>query len=134
MIKCLNTAFCESYKTEDDGLITLEAIYTDFNPPGMPAEVKLCFVCSLELAIAERNMDKDFELRVIIKSPQGRTVDDCRQQIFFQQYTETTARCMVIIKYGEFTFTEFGKQSFEVYVNDKYLHTSVLNLNQENNK
>lgn len=134
MIKCLNTIFCKKVKVEDDGTTTLWSIFTGFSPPRMPARIKLSFVCFLELAINKDKADinKEFDLRVIIEAPWGRAVDDSHQGIIFQQYTETIAKCMAIIDYEEIIFSEFGTYSFEVYINEEHLYTAILHVSQEN--
>jgi hypothetical protein len=100
----------------------------------MPATIQLCFVCFLELSIKEYqdSGSKDLDFRIIVTAPWGVAIGDSHHKIPFRQVSETTARATLASQYGDITFMEFGKYTFEVFVNNGLLHTATLDITQVN--
>src|SRR6266498_3563812 len=132
MITCLNSLFCKECRVESDGLMSFISMFSSFSRQEMPATTPLCFVCFLELSIMEyqESGSPELKIHIVVSAPWGLTMGDSYHQPPFKPVSETIARAVLAIPYGEIEFMEFGQYLFEVYVNDKLLNTTALNITQ----
>lgn len=133
MIKCLNTLFCKECRVEDDGLMTLASIHSGFRRREMPVTASFCLVCFLELSLDEYQKKdvKELDLRILVFAPWGETIGDGHPQVAFRQISESIARGTVVSEYDNVTFTQFGRYSFEVFLNKERLYVATLDIDQE---
>ena len=133
MIKCLNSLICKEYRIEDDGLITLDSIYSAVTRKDMPTTISLCLVSFMVLSIKEYEIShkKELEVRVITIAPSGITIGDSHSNVTFRQISDMEARGNLIIQYGPTTFTEFGRYLFEIFYDYERLDSITLDIISE---
>ena len=132
-VKCLNSLFCQRCIIEANGGMTLQSIHSStLIVAQFPVKIPLCFVFFLELDVNryEQSGLKELEIRVLINAPWGLTISDTRPEAPFKQISPEKAICNITIPFGVIDFFQAGEYAFEVFVNNKLLHTAILSLTE----
>jgi len=133
MVQCLNSIFSQDCRIEPNGQLSIISIYSRIIVPDIPATIPLCFTCFFELSLEKYKQSdvKELEVRILVNAPWGANFSDIRRNLPFTQISDKTARSNFAIPFGKMDFLDYGKYEFQVFINNRLIHTNFLEIIEE---